>query len=630
MEKSDLWRKGPTWLTQHHSQPHQSLDNLIEEEVFISSPAVAEEYSDVKTKETSRSLSELFDISNVKSYDRLFLVMAYCLRFITRMKKCTTSREGRGMETNSVTQVNHCVEVPNAKELNDAETAILKLHQAEHFKHELKYLNNTKKHTLKSKPHLVRQLNLTINDVGLIVARGRLEHCDIQKECREPILLSKSQLTTLIIQSVHSKQLHAGVGGTVVALRQKFWLPSARQATKSILKRCVTCRYQDSKPYCLPPSPPLPDFRLNSTKPFQVVGIDFTGHLIVKAGGKKRKKCYICLFVCSTTRNVNLEVVNDMSTDQFLQAFRRHCAVYGVPSMIICDNAKTFIKADEELCKLLQSLDDVKVQTYLSHKRIVMRRIPNKSPHWGGMYERLIGIVKMSLKKVLHRALVCLSELQTLVKEIQAVVNERPMTFISSDSDDPQPLTPSQLYGFNVTALPHPDVDTEDLTEDYKDQGEMNRAMKRRAMLHDHFTQRFKTEYFAALRERHTYQQKKRTESQEVIKVVLNNDKDRPRVQWKLAVVKKLLRGPDGRVRAAELHTSTGTTNRSIHLLYPLEVQMTDPEEYFTAPPTISPPPRMCNHAQMNIHEHCDICVCFVHIIHAIVLLFNISKCNVM
>ena len=88
-------------------------------------------------------------------------------------------------------------------------------------------------------------------------------------------------------------------------------------------------------------------------KPFSTVGIDFTGHLMVK-NGNKTEKCYVCLFTCSTTRNVNLEIVDDMTTDQFLLAFRRHCAVYGTPSLILCDNAKTFQKGDEEIQKLFQ------------------------------------------------------------------------------------------------------------------------------------------------------------------------------------------------------------------------------------------------------------------------------------
>ena len=115
---------------------------------------------------------------------------------------------------------------------------------------------NIQNHSQRPKPNLVRQLNLAVNDNGLIVARGRLEYSNIHRESKEPILIAKSQLITLMIQSIHSRQLHAGIGGTVVALRRRFWLPS------TILRKCVTCRYQECKPYPLLLSPSLPDFRL--------------------------------------------------------------------------------------------------------------------------------------------------------------------------------------------------------------------------------------------------------------------------------------------------------------------------------------------------------------------------------
>ena len=138
--------------------------------------------------------------------------------------------------------------------------------------------------------------------------------------------------------------------------------------------------------------------------------------------GNKTEKCYVCLFTCSTTRNVNMEIVDDMTADQFLFAFKRHCAVYGTPSLILCDNAKTFQKADEEIQKLFQVIEVQTVQHHFAQKRFNMRHIPAKSPHWGGMYERLIGVVKMSIKKVLRPALISLPELQTLIKKVQAVV----------------------------------------------------------------------------------------------------------------------------------------------------------------------------------------------------------------
>ena len=53
-----------------------------------------------------------------------------------------------------------------------------------------------------------------------------------------------------------------------------------------------------------------------------------------------------------------------------------------------------------------------------------------------------------------------------------------------------------------------------------------------------------------------------------------------PRSSWKIAIVKKVLRGSDGLVRAAEIRKNSVVTNRSIHLLYPLEVTLTDPNEH--------------------------------------------------
>ena len=204
-----------------------------------------------------------------------------------------------------------------------------------------------------------------------------------------------------------SLQLHAGVRDTVVALRKRFWLHSARSAIARVLKHCGKCRYQIGGAYKLPHSPPLPEFSLNKVKPLTTVGIDFTGHLIVK-NGNKTEKCYVCLFTCSTTRNANLEIVDEMTTEQFLLAFRRHCAIYGTPSLILCDNAKTFQNGDEalEIQKFFQVIEDQTVQHHFAQKRVQMRHMHAKSPHWGGMYERLFGVAKLSIKRVLRRALI--------------------------------------------------------------------------------------------------------------------------------------------------------------------------------------------------------------------------------
>lgn len=106
----------------------------------------------------------------------------------------------------------------------------------------------------------------------------------------------------------------------------------------------------------------------------------------------------------------------------------------------------------------------------------------------------------------------------------------------------------------------------------------LNSAAKRRSLLHKHFQQRFESEYFSALRERHAYNYKGGTPG--VIKtgdVVIVHETNKPRSLWKMAIVKELHKGADNQVRAATLQTANGQTNRAISLLYPLEI--TVPEQ---------------------------------------------------
>ena len=52
-----------------------------------------------------------------------------------------------------------------------------------------------------------------------------------------------------------------------------------------------------------------------------------------------------------------------------------------------------------------------------------------RGPVVQGFWERLIGLTKTWLKKVLGRAHVMLATLETMVVEIEAVLNDRPLTY---------------------------------------------------------------------------------------------------------------------------------------------------------------------------------------------------------
>ena len=84
-------------------------------------------------------------------------------------------------------------------------------------------------------------------------------------------------------------QLHAGVNATLIAIRQKYWIPTARRIVRGILKRCVVCQKVIGRPCQAPDPPPLVKARIQETQPFEVTGVDFTGALYVRDSGKEIK-----------------------------------------------------------------------------------------------------------------------------------------------------------------------------------------------------------------------------------------------------------------------------------------------------------------------------------------------------
>ena len=214
----------------------------------------------------------------------------------------------------------------------------------------------------------------------------------------------------------------------------------------------------------------------------------------------------------------------------------------------------------------------------LSKQGVDWQFIPKKAPWYGGLWERLIGLTKTTLKKVLGRASVSLITLQTLVVEIETILNDRPLTHVSSDVIDEEPLSPGHLlYGR---------VEQDEISDpDYNQHGntEIQRNSKRLALLIQHFWNHWRQEYLTSLREFHRTTSNNES-SVKVGDVVLVHDEG-PQINWKLAVVEELLPGRDGYVHAINIRTKGGTTNRPVARLYPLEITA-QPQENLA--PTVS------------------------------------------
>lgn len=184
-----------------------------------------------------------------------------------------------------------------------------------------------------------------------------------------------------MVEEIHKRNLHSDVGTLISIIRQKLWIPAIRQVVRYVLHRCVCCRKVSGRSYTAPDPPPLPKDRVNDGPPFTVTGVDFTGAIHVKSGYRKDKKVYICLFTCASSRAVHLEIVQDLSEESFLRAFRCFVSRRSLPRIMMSDNGSTFVAASNTIQQLTQSS---KIQEELLINRTTWKFIPTRAPWFGG------------------------------------------------------------------------------------------------------------------------------------------------------------------------------------------------------------------------------------------------------
>jgi len=547
-----LWWKGPTWITMPDNWPKWQPQLNVH---LLAAAAIAEEFvPQPATNEKDTGLHQVINITNYSSLNRLLAVTAYVYRYINNLHRSQPRQSGP----------------LTAKELSSAQMKLVQNCQQQTYPKEIASIKSKSVHSGTKKPPLVRQLRLFIDDAGLLRCGGRIHNAPLSELAKFPYLLPQNNhLTLLIVNHVHVSLSHVGVGSTLTALRQSFWIPSGRQYVRKLLRRCTVCRKHGGRPYANPESAPLPKVRVQNVLPFTITGVDFTGALYVKQHGGEESKVYICLFTCATSRAVHLEVVSDLSMPTFLLAFRHFAARRSLPQVMMSDNATTYTSAAEELTDLLSSEE---IKTVLGRKGIEWKFIPKKAPWFGGYWERLIGLTKASIKKTLGRAHITLPTLQTIITEVEAVLNDRPLTYISEDIKDPEPLTPAHLlHGRRITKLPHEPATIEELQDlDYSNAESVRKDAKKQSILLQHFVSRWRHEYLTSLREFHW---PSGTSGQQIHvgDIVLVHD-DCPRINWKMAVVESLVTGGDGLVRSVSIQTKNGITNRPVSKLYPLEL----------------------------------------------------------
>ena len=369
--------------------------------------------------------------------------------------------------------------------------------------------------------------------------------------------------------------MHNGVKETLTEIRSAYWLLRGRQFVRKVIHRCLTCRRLEGKPFqCLPP-PQLPEYCVRQSRPFQYAGVDFAGPLYVKQSSiSENQKIWLCLYTCCTTRAVHLDLTPNLNAFTFLRCFKRFTARRGIPSNVVSHNAKTFKSASKIIHRVF---DRPEVTRHFNDLRVQWTFNLERAPWWGGIFERMVKSVKRCLKKSVGRASLTYDELSTLVTEIEAVLNSRPLTYVSMD-DLEEPLTPSHLMlGYRVLSLPDPpSTDDPDYNESATD---LTRRMKHLLRTSEKFWKRWKREYLLEFREFHRTSQVSKGVSDAVQEgqIVTVYDEGHPRRLWRVGRIEEVIQGSDGKIRAARVrvHSKTGQSvalRRPIQHLYPLEL----------------------------------------------------------
>ena len=435
--KSTLWWNGPAFLRYNSDQWPDLVTNYevegANEELIKSSPAIV--HSLVNTShqgDTSPvNLEEIISVKRFSTRLKLLRVTALVLKFTKLLKTKADRSEMR----------------VTAEDMSMAEILWTKTIQLQFFPQECQALAKSKKEVT------LKQLNIYQDREGVLRCKGRLGESSVPVSANDPILLpSKHSYTALLIMEHHKLIHHNGIRETLNSIRQIYWIIRGREAVKQVVRKCVLCLKYEGRAYSAPRVPDLPVERVSDGPPFLHIGVDFAGPLYVSLHSQNQK-VYVCLFTCSSTRGIHLELTADLSAVSFLQAFRRFTSRRGLPATIYSDNAKTFKSASSDVRKIARSLE---VQTYMVNHQVNWKFIVEKAPWWGGFWERMVGITKRCLRKTIGRSNLTFEELRTVIVEIESTVNNRPLTYLYDDIEGiSQALTPARLiYGRQIINSP--------------------------------------------------------------------------------------------------------------------------------------------------------------------------------
>ncbi|XP_065082920.1 uncharacterized protein LOC135705238 [Ochlerotatus camptorhynchus] len=542
LQYSTIWFEGPPWLRRDRStwpagSPEEDFEqSLLEERSAVAIPAQSKPHSDI------------FSIHS--SLSTLIRKVAWIRRFI---HNCHHREERRNR------YLSHA-------ELQETMLSLIRLSQRESFLEEISALQSGNQ--VKPSSSINRLTPIFVD--GVLYVGGRLSKAPIPASRKHPAILSYHHpLSKLVVIHYHQKLFHARQQLLISRVREKYWPTQIRRLANTVINECVPCFR--CRPKVLDQlMADMPSERVTPAPPFLKVGVDYCEPFLVAYPNRRTtpRKYFVAIFVCLVTKAVHLELVGDLTSEAFLAAFKRFVARRGKPTLVMCDNALNFVGARRKLDELHELFRNQQFQQSIVNEaeedEIEFRFIPARSPNFGGLWEAAVKSFKSHFKRTIGSRTLLHDEMQTVVVQVEAILNSRPLTPISNDPTDFEALTPGHfLVQRPLTAVPEPDLS-------HIPENRLSLLQKSQDFVQQ-IWKKWSTQYLSDLHNRTKWTRRRNNISVDTMVVV--KEDNIPTMKWKLGRVVKVHAGTDANIRVVTVRTKDGLFRRAISKICVLPIR---------------------------------------------------------